>query len=349
MFTPLNNDSESSATPSSEYGNEAEALAHLNRRLFKIIVSGTLKGGVGKTNVLFNLAGLTAEELLRELFQEAGLSPKEQDSLLLAAANGDTGQIDKLLTNASEKPYRVLIIDADPQFNLTNNVGMDVRTPDLKTTQNIFETSDRAAELIYPGAIKGLPNLDVIPASLFMTKTEINLFNRTGREQIFNNFINENIQFLNKYYRYIFIDTNPNLYVINQNFFLAADHILLVSDTSYNSISGAEFFMALWSELKKPLRKADNCSAIIVNNYDTRPNDRSKEFLEYCTDPKNEEIVKYMVKEFIPINARLADTETAHMTINILPTSDSGKKESKEKALASYRNVISELKERGVL
>jgi chromosome partitioning protein len=262
---------------------------------------------------------MLAEEILRELLSKTNIPDEEHDNFL-TIDNSDG--INNLLKE-SNKPNRILLIDADPQFNLTNNIGIDVRTSGLKTTQQIFETSAKAEELIYKSAIKGLPNIDIIPASLFMTKTEINLVSRTGRELIFSNFINDNMEHLNENYRYILIDTNPNLYMINQNVFLASDNIIIVSDVSYNSISGAEFFMALWEELKSPLNKPFDFKAIVVNKYDNRPNNRSKDFLEYCNHPDNEEIAKLLIKEYIPLNERIADTETAHIPINILPAKTS--------------------------
>jgi len=315
-------------------------------RYFKIISSGTLKGGVGKSNFIFNTAGMLAEEIIRNVFCEANIPDEEQNILLLPS--GDPAKLNNLLAE-NGKPNRILLVDADPQFNLTNNVGVDVRTSGLKTTQQIFETSMKAEELIYKSPIPGLPNIDLIPASLFLTKTEISLISRTGREWIFYNFIRDNIDFLNQNYRYILSDTNPNLYMINQNIFIASDDIIIVSDVSYNSISGAEFFMALWSELKHPLQKPDNFRAIVVNKYDTRPNKRSGDFIEYCTHPDNEEIAKLLVKQYIPLNERIADTETEHTPINILPVKTSSEKESKNKAIAAYKSVIAELKERGIL
>jgi len=274
------------------------------------------------------------------------ISEDSQDEIFNSTLVRD--RVEELLRQ-SGLPNRILLLDADPQFNLTNNVGIDVRQPGLKTAQDIFETDADAGEIIYSSPVKGLPNIDIIPASLLLTRTEINLVSRTGREWLIANFISDNLAFLNRHYRYIFADTNPNLYMINQNVFLAADSIIIVSDVSYNSISGAEFFMALWSEIKKPLKKADNFGAIVVNKYDARASKRAKGFIEYCNDPSNEEIARLLVKEVVPLNERLADTETEHLPINVLPVKTSSEKESKEKAMAAYAKIIAELKERGVL
>jgi chromosome partitioning protein len=317
-------------------------------RYFKIIATGTLKGGVGKSNVLFNMAGILAEEILYEMLNNKGIPAEKQIALLHAAMMGDSAEINQHLQEC-DPDHRILLIDADPQFNLTNNIGIDVRTPGIKTTQQIFETSMTADELIYRAPIAGLPNLDIIPASLFLTETEINLVSKMGRELIFTDFLRQNLAFLNQNYRYVLVDTNPNLYMINQNVFLAADNVIIVSDCSFNSISGAEFFMDLWNRLKAPMRKADNFRSIIVNKYDTRPNKRSREFMEFCQNPDNENIARLLIKQYIPLNERIADTETAHIPINILPVETSSERASKSKAIDAYKIVIAELKERGIL
>jgi chromosome partitioning protein len=324
--------------------------ANSAKKTFKIFSTGTLKGGVGKSNVLFNLVGLLAEKLLRKALEALGYSKEQQDALIVeATTTGDNRKLEEIL-KSYQGACRILLIDADPQFNLTNNIGIDVRTPGLRTTQQIFEEANpRPEDLIYRSPIPGLPNIDIIPASLFLTKTEINLVSRTGREFIFFNFVRNNLAFFNKNYVYLCCDTNPNLYMINQNMFMASDDVIIVSDCSYNSISGAEFFMALWSELKAPLQVPDNYRAIIVNKYDTRPNKRSGDFVEYCNDPENESIAEMMIKQYIPLNERIADTETAHMPINILSVKTSSERESKNKAIAAYQGVMEELTERGIL
>jgi len=163
----------------------------------------------------------------------------------------------------------VLAVDADPQFNLTTNAGIDVTDPNIKTLRDVFENGATAEEVIIKSPISELPNLDILPSSIQLTATEIKIVNLGGREQIFNNFLIDNIDYLKKY-KYIFFDTNPNLGMINQNIFNAADSIVLVSDISSNSIMGAEFFIALWETIRWQLRKSDNVAALILNNADFR-------------------------------------------------------------------------------
>ena len=68
-------------------------------RRAKIITTGTLKGGTGKTTFTFNLAGALAVD------------------------------------------HRVLLVDVDPQGNLTSDVGVDVADQQRKSLRDIFANS----------------------------------------------------------------------------------------------------------------------------------------------------------------------------------------------------------------
>lgn len=264
----------------------------------KIITIGTLKGGTGKTATCFNLSGILAR---------------------------DSG-------------VKILLIDMDTQTNLSLNVGIDVTAKSLDTIKNIFENERVDAEcLIIKGPMDELPNIDIIPSSIQLTGTELNIINRAGREQILLNFMKDNDEFL-KQYDYIIIDTNPSMSIINQNAFLVADNILLVSDVSLNGIQGAELFMALWNNTIKQLRRQNNISALIINNFDKRLK-VSTELLEYCND--NEDIKNIILQSVIPSSVKIKETELEHKPINLLHKDSVVHK--------AFSNIVFELKEKGIL
>jgi chromosome partitioning protein len=60
---------------------------------------------------------------------------------------------------------------------------------------------------------------------------ELQLVSTAAREKILKKWIAKNKDVLVKY-DYIILDTNPSLGVINQNAFMAADSLTLVSDVS---------------------------------------------------------------------------------------------------------------------
>ena len=252
---------------------------------------------------------------------------------------GGTGKTATLFNIAGliAEDNKVLLIDCDPQTNLSLNCGVDITVSNLKTVIDIFENNTVLTDVIFKNPIKELPNLDIIPSSIRLTSTELLLASRAGRENILKNFILDNQEMLSEY-SYILIDTNPSMGIINQNAFLAADSILLVSDISLNGIQGAELFIELWAVARQHLRKKDNVKALILNNFDKRIK-LSFELVEYAAE--NEGIKDIVLKTVIPSSVQVKNTEIEHRTINFL--------HKNSKIHSAYKGVLLELKERGIL
>lgn len=266
----------------------------------KIVTMATLKGGSGKTMNTFNISGILAED------------------------------------------KRVLLVDVDPQCNLSSNVGIDVSDPDINTVRDIFgnppENQPTPEKIIFKSPIKGLPNLDIIPSSIMLFETEMNMVNATGRENFLKYYIDDNRGYLENNYDYILIDTNPSMSIINVNAFFVADKIVLTSDVSTNSISGAELFCSLWKSKRKSLRKDDNIAALIICNYDKRTN-LGRSLIDYTSVASFSQDI--ILKTVIPATVKLKNTEVEHKPVNLLY--------SKDKIRRVYDDIISELKEKGVL
>lgn len=257
----------------------------------------------------------------------------------IATLKGGTGKTTIAFNMAGvlAEDKKVLIIDADPQCNISSDAGINIADPSLKTIKNIFNDKKiKPNEIIVKSPIKELPNLDVIASSIQLTIAEMQLVSRAGREQILKNYIDDNIKFF-KEYDYVIIDTNPSMGIINQNAFYVADNILLVTDVSYNGIQGAELFMYLWEEARKDLRKTDNISALIINSYDKRIG-LSADLQEYCND--TDIFRDILIDTPIPNSIKLKETSLTHQPINI--------RFKKHKACTALNNVILELYKRGV-
>ena len=267
--------------------------------------------------------------------------------LAFGTLKGGTGKTSTLfnLGGLLAEQHKVLFVDADPQFNLTSNAGVSVTQLGLRSLQDVFEGSATAEDVIYKQPIAELPNLDIIPSSIQMTATELNIVNYAGREQIFNNFVLDNSDILQKY-DYILIDTNPNLGMINQNVFNAADAIILVSDVSFNSITGAEFFISLWKSIWQRLRKTDNVAALLLNNNDSRMK-LPRELIAYVQ--KHGALGSLLLRSTLPASIQVKNTELDHRPINILEGKTSAERTAIDFVKAAYIGVLSELKERGIL
>jgi chromosome partitioning protein len=126
--------------------------------------------------------------------------------------------------------------------------------------------------------------------------------------------------------------------IVNQNAFLAADSIILISDVSMKAIQGAQLFSYLWGEVCESLDIEDRTKALILNNFDKRIG-LAREIKEYYSD--DEEFKSIILDSVIPARADIKATETSYLPINITaPNSNS---------CEAFRAVVDELKERGVL
>ena len=261
--------------------------------------------------------------------------------ITIGTLKGGTGKTATLFNLAGllAEESKVLLIDCDPQTNLSLNCGVDITVSNLKTVIDIFENESGAAaeNLIFKAPVKELPNLDIIPSNIRLTSTELQLVSQAGRENILKNFLLDNEKFLDKY-KYVLIDTNPSMGTINQNAFLIADSIILVSDVSLNGIQGAELFIELWANTRQYLRKENNVKALVLNNFDRRIK-LSSELVEYTDE--NESTKDIVLRTVIPSSVQVKNCEIEHKTINIL---------HKNSAVHdAYKNVLGELKERRII
>lgn len=264
----------------------------------KNIAVGTLKGGTGKSTVLFNVAGILAEK------------------------------------------HRVLVIDWDPQCNLSSACGVNVAKKNRRSSRDIFDAEKDYSpeELVIRSPIKELPNLDLIPSHMLMTAVEFFMVNRPAREWIFDNYMQAHREWFEQY-DYILNDTNPSVGLVNQNAFTAADSIVLVTDVSEDGIMGVELFTYLWGNVRKALRKPDNVKALVINLADRRIS-LTKELKEYCED--NEDLLPLLLDEMIYSKVVYKDARISHKPVNIMAT-----KTAKE-ATDDVRAVVEALKAKEV-
>ncbi len=233
---------------------------------------------------------------------------------------------------------KVLAIDVDPQCNMSDNLGIDTADQDIPSVLNIFENPNvDPRKIIIKSPIAELPNLDVIPSNLGLTDTEMQLVSRAGREQVLGHYIEDHMDVFGEY-DYIFTDTNPSMGVINQNAFLAADSIILVSDVSRKAVQGAQLFTYQWEKNRRNLRKDNNIKALIINNFDKRIG-LSRDLVEFYRE--DAEFGPLLIKQTVPSRVKMKDTELQYKPINVLYP--------KSEECEVFRNIVLELIEKEVL
>ncbi|MCS6820916.1 MAG: ParA family protein [Microscillaceae bacterium] len=135
---------------------------------------------------------------------------------------------------------RVLIIDIDPQSNLSQSVGIE------EPPKNIYHTLCEKAPL---PTQKLADRFDIVPADLELSGAEIKLI--TDVNGYFK--LKDAILQVKDSYDFILIDCPPSLGILTINAIIAANEVILVVQSQYLAIKGLNTIMDLLSELRRNL------------------------------------------------------------------------------------------------
>lgn len=152
---------------------------------------------------------------------------------------------------------KVLLIDLDPQANLTISLGI----PRQKTT--IYEALRGEAELT-PYAHK--PNLDVITSSLDLSGAEMELINEAGREFILRELLSQ----VTDDYDFILIDCPPSLGLLTLNALTSSRFVLIPLQTEFLAVQGLAKIKQVIDKVKFRLNKQVEMAGVIATMYDSR-------------------------------------------------------------------------------
>ncbi|MDP4145768.1 MAG: ParA family protein [Bacillota bacterium] len=255
--------------------------------------------------------------------------------ITFATLKGGTGKSTTAFSTAgilAERGYKVLVIDVDPQANITSNFSIDETIEGYKGIREVFDNERTpVVEVVTKSPIPELPTLDVIGATIGLTATEMKIISLGGREFILKRYFKSNKEFFDQY-DFIIFDTNPSLSIINQNTYVISDGIVLVSDIGMNALKGLEMFTALWEDISQRLVIDDNLKGVIVNKFDKR-NSIAREFVQYCEEDK--ELQKLVFKNYVPLSLRFTECELSRKPINLI--------DKESKAYKAVNGFIDEL------
>lgn len=151
----------------------------------------------------------------------------------------------------------VLLIDLDPQANLTISLGI----PRQKIT--IYENIRGEAE-IAPFTVK--EGLDVVTSNLDLSGAEMELINEAGREFI----LRELFAPLEHDYDYIIIDCPPSLGLLTLNALTASNFVIIPMQTEFLALQGIVKIKQVTDKVKFRLNKDLEIGGVIATMYDNR-------------------------------------------------------------------------------
>ena len=242
----------------------------------------------------------------------------------------------------SKEGKKVLIIDADTQANLTQ--FMYKVSHNDKTLFDGLINSLSADQLILKSPVEKYPNIDLIPSDLSLSVLSEYLTTKTNREKSVWRWFKNNIDII-KEYDYIFVDLSPSNDLIARNFKIISDSIITpIAYQDIASIRGCELFYQKFNEdLNDMEMENDAKRAVLINSFTSRKLSTGDIFME-----KLEEY-PYIKNDLL--DSKLSDTTLIKNAIlNKLDIEDYCKKNKKpHKVREEFKDVINELKQKGVL
>ncbi len=153
---------------------------------------------------------------------------------------------------------KVLLIDIDPQANLTQSLGIQQPHP------TIYEAINGSIEKL--PIIEVTPSLFVVPSSLDLSGAELELSSEAGREYL----LQEKIEPILDRFDYVIIDCPPSLGLLTINALTAAHQVFIPLQAEFLATQGLAKLMEVIEKIKKRLNKKLEIGGVFLTRYDKR-------------------------------------------------------------------------------
>jgi chromosome partitioning protein len=179
---------------------------------------------------------------------------------------GKTTTAINLAASLALADQHILLVDLDPQANLTSGLGLKGATIPGRTSYEILTaTTDEARAFVISTQVAGL---SLIPADRNLTGAELDLVAMSHRESRLRHVLEP----LRPDYDYIFIDTPPSLGLLTLNALVAADGVLIPLNCEYFALEGLADLVATLRRVRASLNPRLDITGVLMTMYDERTN-----------------------------------------------------------------------------
>jgi chromosome partitioning protein len=198
------------------------------------------------------------------------------------------------------KGHSVLLIDSDPQANLTYSLGV---ADDLEI--NLYTEYKKEImgqkSILKDSIVKTNCGLDLIPSSIDLANAELELVSKFAREQTLRNRM---LRPLVNDYDYILIDCPPSFGMLTVNALVASDYIIVPLQGEFLPKKGVESFLKLIATMKEVLNAKTEVAGFVLTRFSPskKMNAEVREWLE-------ENFHEKLFKTFIHTDIRLATAQ----------------------------------------
>lgn len=213
---------------------------------------------------------------------------------------GKTTSVSAISELLSKKNKRVVMVDLDPQANLSKGLGIEQPSHTIQGVMFDEYAIDEAVVAVNE-------NLLIIPCTKALANFEIEMLNEIGREYILKN----KLATLAGQCDYIILDSPPSLGLLTINALSAANAVYVPIHAQKYSLDGLQEVLETISKIKEFINPELKFKGAYFNQYNQR-----KLLTRALTDEVKEMIGEDMLlKTFIRVNVALQEAPTLGKSI----------------------------------
>lgn len=186
--------------------------------------------------------------------------------------------------------FKVLLIDLDPQGNLSFSLGANTEG---NTMYEVLRGQAKAEE-----TIQSLEGEDLIPSSILLSGADLE-FTQTGREYL----LKDSLKPLINIYDFIIIDTPPTLGILTINSLTAADKTIIPIGSDIYSLQGLGQLNDTIQRVRKYVNPGLSIQGILMTRFNPRTilSNELKETAEDLAIKLNTKLYNTTIRESVAI------------------------------------------------
>lgn len=162
-----------------------------------------------------------------------------------------------LATGLTLRGYSTLVVDADPQGNITYTMNAD---PDAQSLYEVLREEAQATDVIQH-TVQG----DILPSSLLLSAADLE-FTQTGREFL----LRDGLQPILDRYSHIIIDSPPTLGILTINAMTASTDLIIPMGADIYSLQGLAQLHSTVGKVQRFCNPGLTIAGLLITRYNRR-------------------------------------------------------------------------------